>query len=93
MDEIPLVIDARHMGGHRVRPRFTDGREGTVDLGPHVRTRPWNLFEALLDESFFARFEVDTESGTVVWPNGVDWDPLVLYSLATGASLPGGSPA
>jgi hypothetical protein len=28
---------------------------------------------------FFAQVRVDTELGTVVWPNGADLDPLVLH--------------
>jgi hypothetical protein len=35
------------------------------------------MFEPLKDPAFFAR--VSVEHGTVVWPNGVDLDPLVLH--------------
>jgi hypothetical protein len=32
--------------------------------------------------------KVDPEAGTIVWPNGVDLCPDVLYSEATGTPLP-----
>jgi hypothetical protein len=35
------------------------------------------MFEPLRDPAFFARVAI--EHGTVVWPNGVDLDPLVLH--------------
>ena len=33
---------------------------------------------------FFRQVTVDREGGTVVWPNGVDFCPDVLYAEATG---------
>jgi hypothetical protein len=42
------------------------------------------VFAPLLDETFFAKVRVDSELGTIVWPNGVDVCPDVLYSHATG---------
>jgi len=30
---------------------------------------------------------VDLEAGTLVWPNGVDFCPDVLYAEATGKSI------
>jgi hypothetical protein len=31
---------------------------------------------------------VDPEAGTLIWPNEVDLDPDVLYSLVTGQTIP-----
>ncbi|MGQ0702992.1 MAG: DUF2442 domain-containing protein [Gemmatimonadales bacterium] len=61
--------------------RFTDGTQGEVDLGPMIRGRS-GVFTALKDPEFFAQVQVDPEAGTVVWPNGVDLDPDVLYHKA-----------
>ena len=42
------------------------------------------VFEALNDRSVFSQVRVDPESGTIVFPNGVDLDPDVLYEKAHG---------
>jgi len=35
----------------------------------------------LRDRSLFMAVRVDPECGTIVWPNGADMDPDVLYDL------------
>jgi hypothetical protein len=61
------VIDAKYLGGYRVRLRFRDGVAGDIDL----EARIWGpVFEPPKDVSFFRQFRVDTESHTLVWPNG-----------------------
>ncbi len=42
----------------------------------------------LEDVEEFGRVEVDREAGSLVWPNGVDFCPDVLYSRATGTPIP-----
>jgi hypothetical protein len=61
--------------------RFKDDSEGEVDLWPVIRGQK-GLFIPLQDPEFFGQVRVDPESGTVVWPNGVDLDPDVLYHKA-----------
>ena len=68
------------LDGFRVRLGFSDGSSGDVDLGPHLRGP---VFEPLIkDRSLFAAVRVDPECETIVWPNGADMDPDVLYDLA-----------
>jgi hypothetical protein len=66
---------------------FTDGSIGAVDLAPWVKGRG-GVFAALQDPTFFARVTVDTDAGTIVWPNGVDLDPDVLYEAAQPRPAP-----
>jgi hypothetical protein len=41
----------------------------------------------LKDPAYFAQVRVDTELGTVTWPNGADLDPDVLYAQVTGRPI------
>ena len=63
--------------GFRVRLQFTDSSERVVDLEPYLRGP---IFEPLRrDPSAFRSVHVDERAGTIVWDNGADIDPDVLY--------------
>ncbi|HEX5082593.1 MAG TPA: DUF2442 domain-containing protein [Blastocatellia bacterium] len=65
-----------------VRLVFSDGKQKDVDLEPLLRGP---IFEPLRrDPELFCAVKVDEELGTIVWPNGADMDPDVLY----GSHLP-----
>lgn len=60
-----------------VQLTFTDGTERTVDLSPYL-VGP--IFEPLkTDPDLFRSVKVDDQLGTIVWPNGADLCPDVLY--------------
>jgi hypothetical protein len=75
------VVKVEPRGGYRVWLQVQDGAEGEVDLGPELTFQ--GVFEPLRDPAYFARVSFNRELGTIGWPNGADWDPLVLYSLVT----------
>ena len=80
------VVAAEPLAGYRLRLRFDDGVEGIVDIRARV---PFDgVFTLLRDPDYFCRVKVDPELGTVVWPNGADLDPTVLYRAVTGKPLP-----
>lgn len=76
------IVAAHALNGHWLFLRFEDGVEGTIDLAPHLGFE--GMFAPLRDPAYFAQVQVDSDLGTVVWPNGVDLDPDVLYSRVTG---------
>jgi hypothetical protein len=39
------------------------------------------------EPGFFAQVRVDSEAGTIVWPNGVDLCPDVLYGWVKGMPI------
>jgi hypothetical protein len=81
------VLEVRPLKGYQLHLRFDDGAEGVVDVSSRVKFE--GVFKPLRDPVYFRRVRVDSGLGTVVWPNGADLDPLVLYSLITGKPLPG----
>lgn len=67
--------------GFWVHLRFTDGSERDVDLGPYLAGPIFDPVRA--DRQFFEAVRVDRQLGTIVWPNGADLDPDVLYAGGT----------
>lgn len=82
----PRVKRVRHCDEYRLELTFTDGTEGELDLKERVVGRG-GVFAPLEDIEFFKQVQVDPEAGTIVWPNGVDFCPDVLYSLVTGKPI------
>lgn len=78
------ITSAEHLDGHRLKLDFWDGRSGVVD---HSDLRCEGMVEPLGEVDYFRRVNVDAETATIVWPNGVDLDPLVLHSQAMGTPL------
>jgi hypothetical protein len=85
------VVDVKPLDGYRLWLRFEDGATGEVDVAGLVEFH--GVFAPLKDKAYFNEVRVDSELGTIAWPNGADLDPDVLYSLATGRTLPDYTPA
>ena len=79
------ITEAKVIAGHRLMLRFNDGAEGEVDLAGVLSFH--GVLAPLADPGYFSRVRVDPEAGTIVWPNGSDLDPDVLYSLATNEPI------
>jgi hypothetical protein len=83
------IVSVTRLEGTRLHVRFEDGIEGDLDIAALV---PFDgVFAPLNDPAEFAKVAVNPDLGTICWPNGADLDPSVLYSLVTGAPLPGQS--
>jgi len=80
------VVEARHVGGHRVYLRFDDGVEGEVDLSAIVRFE--GVFAPLREPEKFAEFQVAPDLGTICWPNGADIAPETLYDAVLQGHAP-----
>jgi len=79
------IVIAKALDDYRLHLQFDDGVEGVVNLAPHLSFQ--GVFEPLRDPAYFAQVRVDPELGTVVWPNGADLDPDVLYGRLTGTPI------
>ncbi|HLF26460.1 MAG TPA: DUF2442 domain-containing protein [Anaerolineae bacterium] len=74
---------ARYVRDFTVEFTFTDGSRREIDLAPFL-SGP--IFESLRTLDAFKKFRLDRELGTIVWPNGADIDPDVLYLGLTPAA-------
>ncbi len=60
-----------------VELKFTDETTREINLEPFLRGK---IFEPIRnDKKTFKTVKVDEQSGTIVWENGADIDPDVLY--------------
>ena len=73
--ELIRVRQAVPLKGYWVRLEFTNGMERDVDLEPYLHGP---IFEPLRANAVLFR-ALRVDGGTVVWPNGADIDPDVLY--------------
>lgn len=79
------IIEVRPLDRYRLALRFDDGVEGVVDVSARV---PFDgVFAPLEDPEFFGQVRINKELGTIVWPNGADLDPVVLYRLVKGEAV------
>ena len=61
---------------YRIEVFFDDGSQQVIDFEP-VLVGP--LYGPLKDPILFAQAFLDPVAGTLVWPNGADFDPDTLY--------------
>jgi hypothetical protein len=71
------VIGVEYLDGFRLRLEFEGGEQREVDVAELVSFN--GVFEPLSDPSYFQQVSVNPDVGTIVWPNGADLCPDVLY--------------
>lgn len=79
MEQLVDVTSVEVIGDYVLRLTFQDGTVGDVDFS---RRDSRGVFEPLRDPSYFARVDVDTDAGTIAWPDGLDMAPEPLYAEA-----------
>jgi hypothetical protein len=73
------VQKAKPLDKYKVWIEFTNGEQKILDLEPYLRGP---IFEPIRsDPEVFRSVSVDPELKTLVWPNGADIDPDVLYGI------------
>jgi hypothetical protein len=65
------------VGPYTLSVTFADGTDQLVDLKPVLHGV---LFGPLQDLAVFNAVRLDEEAGTLVWPNGADFDPATLHN-------------
>jgi len=64
------------VGPYVLKVSFSDGTEQRIDFKPVLQGA---LFGPLQDLATFNAVRLDDEAGTLVWPNGADFDPATLH--------------
>ena len=83
----PRITDVKYIENYILAITFTDGEKAELDFREKDVGRG-GVFLPLEELDFFKQLQVDPVAGTLLWPNGVDLDPDVLYSEATETPLP-----
>lgn len=82
----PPIKTAIALDPYVVRVVFADGEVRDVDIEPLLDGA---VFRALRDPLTFQRVAVDEYGESIVWPNGADLDPDVIYGIVEPATSPG----
>ncbi len=64
------------VGPYTLALRFENGTRQRIDFRPVLEGE---LFGPLRDSQVFNAVVLDKEAGTLVWPNGADFDPATLH--------------
>ncbi len=70
------VVAFEILGPYTLRIQFDDNAWQTINLLPALAGE---LYGPLRDPELFNRVQLDHEVGTLVWPNGADFDPATLH--------------
>lgn len=73
---IHRVTGFRIVGPYRLLVSFADTTEQQIDFRPVLHGV---MFGPLQDPATFNAVTLDSEAGTLVWPNGADFDPTTLH--------------
>ncbi len=71
------IVDVEHLGEYRLLLTFENDERREVDIAKVVSLD--GVFEPLKDLDYFRQVRVAADVGTIVWPNGADLCPDVLY--------------
>ena len=80
------VTQVQALPNRNLNLTFENGVHGIVEMDRVIKNYT-GVFAPLLQDEYFRKVTVNTELGTVVWPNGADLCPDVLYSQATGIPI------
>lgn len=80
------VVNVKYLEAHLLELSFEDGLKAVVDMDRVIGSYE-GVFSQLQNPDYFQQVKVDQETGTIVWPNGADICPDVLYSFASGRPI------
>ena len=75
------IVAVKPLEGYQLWLRFEDGIEGVVDISQLISFS--GIFAPLQELAYFVQVQIHPELGTIIWQNGADLDPDMLYALVT----------
>src|SRR5688500_20399058 len=74
---IHRVTSFQQLADFVLRLSFDDGSQQVIDFAPVLSGE---IYGPLADPHLFRQVRLDSESHTLVWPNGADFDPAQLHN-------------
>jgi Protein of unknown function (DUF2442) len=86
---VPDIIAAHTTSQRELSIQFDNGYQGTLKLDDFIDSYT-GVFKPLLDPEYFDCLSINTDLGTVCWPNGADLCPDSVYKhmIKTTANVP-----
>ena len=78
------IIAVQPLEGYGLLLTFEGGEQREIDISELVALD--GVFEPLRDPAYFRQVTVNSDVGTIVWPNGADLCPDVLYERSRPAT-------
>ena len=74
--EIYKINSVSIKGEYLLELEFNDGTKKTINFKSMLKGE---MYSPLRDLKLFNQVKLDKEVHTIVWPNGADFDPLILH--------------
>lgn len=74
------IRKVEYIEDYKLRLTFNDKKKKIVDLKELSNYGPETVFYPFRNIEFFKSVKLDKQFGTIIWPNGVDLCPDVLYN-------------
>jgi len=71
------VVDAKYVDAYKLKVVFEDNKQGVVDFSSYLNQG--GVFRKFQDITFFKKFKVSKELGTIVWNDEIDIAPETIY--------------
>ena len=78
------IIAVQPLEGYGLLLTFEGGEQREIDISALVALD--GVFEPLRDPAYFRQVTVNSDVGTIVWPNGADLCPDVLHERSQPAA-------
>jgi hypothetical protein len=80
-NELHDIIRVSYLSDYKLILTFDDKSKRIIDLEQCINEVKGSRFQELENIEYFKKVRADRELGTIVWPNGYDICPDMLYHM------------